>query len=271
MNSIQIKGQLVDFTVPKIMGIINITSDSFYKESRVMDEHFLLQRATRMLEEGADFLDIGGYSSRPGAIEVPEEEESRRVTQAIQALKKEHPEALISVDTFRAKVAKAAVEAGADLINDISGGELDATMFDVVAASGVPYILMHMRGNPQNMQQLTQYENLLEEIIDYFQQKLVQLQALGCTDIIVDPGFGFAKSVEQNYELLNQLPALKILDRPVLVGLSRKSMIYKKLNILPEEALNGTSILNTLAVKQGAAILRVHDVKEAKQIVQLLY
>ena len=252
------------------MGILNVTPDSFYSGSRLTGEKELLNQAGRMLEEGADLLDIGGYSSRPGAADIPLEEELRRVISAIGAIKKRFPEAHISIDTFRAPVANAAVEAGAGLINDISGGQLDESMFETVARLQVPYILMHMRGTPQTMTSQNQYENLLKEIIDYFAVKLNKLRLLGVKDIVADPGFGFAKNIQQNYTLLRNLPQLKVLDVPLLVGLSRKSLIWKSLGVSPEEAGNGSTVLNTLALQGGAAILRVHDVRLAKEAIHLL-
>ncbi|MDX1629008.1 MAG: dihydropteroate synthase, partial [Fulvivirga sp.] len=219
---------------------------------------------------GATFLDIGGYSSRPGASDISPEEEKKRVVPAIKAIRQHLPEAIISIDSFRAEVASSALAAGADMINDISGGELDKKMFDLVAEKNVPYVMMHMRGSPQNMVRKTNYQDLLSEIADYFQKKVDLLHKRGVSDIILDPGFGFAKNREQNFELLRELSYFNFLEMPILVGVSRKSMIYKSLNISPEEALNGTTVLNTLSLLQGANILRVHDVKEAVEIVKLL-
>jgi dihydropteroate synthase len=252
-----------------VMGILNVTPDSFYEGSRVVTEHDIVRKAERMLQEGASMLDVGGYSTRPGAQEVPEEEELERVKRAIRLLLRTFPKALISVDTFRSKVAKAAVEEGASIINDVSGGTLDAQMFKTVAELQVPYILMHMRGTPKTMSSLTNYNNLIGEILAYFHEKIFALQSLGVKDILVDPGFGFAKTVEQNFTLLNSLNHLKILGKPLLVGLSRKSMVWKTLSVTPEEALNGTTVLHTLALTKGASVLRVHDVKEAVQAVKL--
>ncbi len=253
------------------MGILNITPDSFYDGGKWFNNpEKIIGQASQMARDGAAIIDIGGYSSRPGAGHVNEEEEASRVVGAIEAVKYYNENILISVDTFRANVAKKAVDAGADIINDISGGALDDKMFETVAELGVPYILMHMRGTPQTMQQFTKYDDILLEMIDYFQRKVFKLRKLGCKDIIIDPGFGFAKDLNQNYLILKQLDQFNILNLPMLIGLSRKSMIYKKLNILPDLALNGTTALNAIAIQKGTAILRVHDVKEAREIVDLL-
>jgi dihydropteroate synthase len=251
------------------MGILNVTPDSFFSGSRTVTEKTVLERAEKLLTEGAAILDIGGYSSRPSALDIPTEEEKNRIVPAIKSIVTEFPEAVISVDTFRADVAEEAINAGAAIINDISGGSLDGKMFEVVAKLQVPYILMHMRGTPQTMQSLTQYDNLLPEMLRYFAEKTDTLKRLGVNDIILDPGFGFAKTVEQNYEVLNQLEIFRILELPILAGMSRKSMTYKALGIAPEEALNGTTALNMLALTKGAKILRVHDVKEAVQTIKL--
>ena len=269
-KTILVKGNLLDLSEPKIMGILNITPDSFYDGGKFKEETALLKQVEKMLAEGATFIDIGGYSSRPGAKDISEEVEKERVLPAVEIIIKKFPECIISVDTFRSTIAKLAVEAGASLINDISGGSLDKKMPEVVAALQVPYILMHMQGTPQTMNTLTNYENLLKEIVDYFHQKISMFQALGVKDIIIDPGFGFAKTIDQNFELLQKLDSMKILEKPILVGLSRKSTIWKTLSIKPEEALNGTTSLNTVALLKGANILRVHDVKEAMEIVKLL-
>ena len=252
------------------MGILNVTPDSFYSESRVkVSGTELMDRAARMVEEGADVLDIGGYSSRPGADEVSEEEELRRVIPAIQAIKSAFPQVLISIDSFRAKVVKAAIEEGADLANDISAGELDPEMIPTVGSLGVPYIAMHMRGNPQNMQKQTDYKDILSEIAKYFSGKLASCKKAGIKDVIIDPGFGFAKTLEQNYWILKNLSYFKSIQCPVLVGVSRKSMIYKVLGLSPDISLNGTTALHMAALINGANILRVHDVKEAKQTITL--
>ena len=269
-KTILVKGKIIDLSEPKVMGILNITPDSFFDGGKFIEETQILKQIEKMLTEGATFIDIGGYSSRPGAKDISEEEEKSRVLPAIEAALKNFPHCIISVDTFRSSIAKLAVEAGAGLINDISGGSLDKKMPEVVASLNVPYILMHMQGTPLTMATMTNYENLLKEMIDYFHQKILAFQAAGMKDIIIDPGFGFAKSIDQNFELLRKLDYLKILEKPLLVGLSRKSTIWKTLSIKPEEALNGTTVLNTVALLKGASILRVHDVKEAMEVVKLL-
>ncbi|MGB0523575.1 MAG: dihydropteroate synthase [Flammeovirgaceae bacterium] len=269
-KTLNIRGRLLDLAKPKVMGVINVTPDSFYDGGRFINEDSIILQADKLVNEGVDIIDIGGYSSRPGAHEVSEKEEIQRVYQAISLLKKSHPRTPISVDTFRADVAKKAVEAGAALVNDISGGTLDEDMFHIIAELRVPYIMMHMRGTPRTMQKLTQYEHILEEIIDFFRTRIKKLHQLGVYDIVVDPGFGFAKTLAQNYYLLNHLQAFEILECPILAGLSRKSMIYKQLGITPQDALNGTTVLNTIALQKGASILRVHDVKQAKEAIQLV-
>ncbi|PIQ46931.1 MAG: dihydropteroate synthase [Cytophagales bacterium CG12_big_fil_rev_8_21_14_0_65_40_12] len=251
------------------MGIVNVTPDSFYAASRQSRESEVIIAARKMLEEGALILDIGGYSSRPGAVDISIAEERQRVTKAIAAVIREFPNAFISIDTFRSEVAKAAIESGACMVNDISGGSLDNEMFDTVAQLKVPYVLMHMRGTPQNMVQLTAYDSLLKDIALFFAEKVSQLKAKGVNDIILDPGFGFAKTVAQGYEILQNLDYFKTLQLPLLVGLSRKSMIYRTLGITPEESLNGTTAANMAALINGASILRVHDVKEARETIQL--
>lgn len=223
-----------------------------------------------MIEEGADLIDVGGYSSRPGALDITQEEELDRVIPAVTAIRTNFPNAIISIDTFRSRVALEAIREGADMVNDISGGDLDPHMIRTVADLKVPYIAMHMRGTPQTMNQLTQYENVTKEVIDYFQRKLLALRKAGITDVIVDPGFGFAKTVVQNFELLRSLELFQILERPLLVGLSRKSMIWRTLNSTPELALNGTTALNAIALMKGATLLRVHDVREAREVIQLV-
>ena len=266
----QIKGRVYSLDKPKIMGILNLTPDSFFEGSRVrLEEKMILNTAEKMISEGADFLDIGGYSTRPGALDISMEEEVQRVAPGISLIKREFPETLISVDTFRSGVAKHAVESGADLINDISAGNLDPQMLSSVAKLDIPYIAMHMRGTPQTMQEETIYQDLIPEILSYFSQKLEQFRKLGIKDVIIDPGFGFAKTREQNFQLLRDLKSLRSLGLPILAGVSRKSMIYKTLQISPSEALNGTTALNMFALSQGANILRVHDVKEAKETVTL--
>jgi dihydropteroate synthase len=251
------------------MGILNITPDSFYAGSRHASLPEIIKKATSMVQDGAHILDIGGYSTRPGADDIPQELESQRILPVIQAIRKVIPEVYISVDTFRSAVARQAVEAGADIVNDVSGGELDPLMFQTVADLHVPYICMHMRGTPQTMTSLSGYENLLYEIINYFHKKVDRLHQSGVKDIIIDPGFGFAKTIEQSFELLRHLDHMRIIGKPILVGLSRKSMIWKTLNISADEALNGTTALNMAALQQGASIVRVHDVREAVQTVKL--
>lgn len=252
------------------MGILNVTPDSFHTGNRFGDEAALLERAEKMLSEGADFLDIGGYSTRPGAADISPEEEIRRVVPILEALSKRFPEAVLSIDTFRAAVARHATEAGAAIVNDVSGGLLDDAMFDTVAALGVPYILMHMRGTPQTMAGLNHYSDLIPDILDELHPKIARLRELGVKDIVIDPGFGFAKNAEQNYQLLRQADAFHAFGLPLLIGISRKSMIWKKLGIRPEEALNGTTVLNTIALQKGAHILRVHDVREARETIRLM-
>ncbi|MFN5462349.1 MAG: dihydropteroate synthase [Bacteroidota bacterium] len=255
---------------PKVMGVLNFSPDSFFEGSRIAtDEKSVLKRVEKMLEEGADILDVGGYSSRPHAEHIPVEEEIRRVVPAIAAIKKNFGEVIISIDTFRAAVVQAAVEMGAAMVNDISAGNLDESMLPTVAKLGVPYLAMHMRGNPQTMQEQTEYEDLIPDILNYFASKIEQFQKFGIKDILVDPGFGFAKTREQNFDLLRNLRSFRQLGFPVVVGVSRKSMIYKTLNLSPSEALNGTTALHMYALVQGAQILRVHDVKEAKETIQL--
>lgn len=268
-HTLNIRGKLLSLETPLVMGILNVTPDSFYAETRISSEKDLIQTAAKMLEDGAGILDIGGYSSRPGASDISEEDEIKRVVPAIKQLISHFPDSVISVDTFRSKVAKQAVEAGASIINDISAGQQDAEMFNTVASLKVPYIAMHMKGNPQNMVHQTKYDNLLLEITNYFYNKLFKLHSLGITDIIIDPGFGFSKTKEQSLHLLNNLEIFKTIEAPLLVGISRKSLIYKTLDTTSEKALNGTTILNTIAILKGALILRVHDVKEAVEIVKL--
>ncbi|MGB1104293.1 MAG: dihydropteroate synthase [Crocinitomicaceae bacterium] len=252
------------------MGILNVTPDSFFAGSRVNNEADILSKAEAMIAAGATILDIGGYSSRPGATDISEEEEIKRVTGPISAIRDQFPEVLISIDTFHSRVAQAAVEAGAAIVNDISGGQIDPDMIPTVADLNCPYILMHMRGTPQNMSKNTNYEYLVKDLIKYFSERIALAKAAGIKDIILDPGFGFSKKVDQNYELLNKLELLHVLEHPVLVGVSRKSMIYKTLNCSPEDSLNGTTVLNTISLMKGAQILRVHDVKEAVEAVTLI-
>jgi dihydropteroate synthase len=252
------------------MGVLNVTPDSFYDGGRYSDEKSIVSQAEKMLDEGATFIDVGAYSSRPGASDVPAEEEGARAVQAIRWIKREFPDALVCIDTFRSAVAKAAVREGACMVNDISGGDLDPEMLNTVATLNVPYVVMHMRGTPQTMTSLTKYENLYTEILSYFAQKLDGLTRAGVADVILDPGFGFAKNIPQNFELLKHLDIFKCFGRPLLVGLSRKSMVWKTLGISPGEALNGTTALNAIAIAKGASILRVHDVKEAREVVKLM-
>ena len=265
------KGILHTFEKPIVMGILNITPDSFFAGSRVNEEDGILTRAKDMIDEGASILDIGGYSSRPGAEDISENEEIERIITPILTIRKAFPEVLISVDTFRSKVARAGIEAGANMINDISGGQLDAAMFRTVAELNCPYILMHIRGTPQNMSNNTDYNNIISDLVQYFSKRIALAHSAGIKDIIIDPGFGFSKTVEQNYVVLKSLEYLHVLEKPILLGVSRKSMIYKTLNTSPEESLNGTTILNTIGLMKGTQILRVHDVKEAKEAIDLLH
>lgn len=270
MYTINCKGRLIDLSTPKVMGIINVTPDSFYDGGNTFSLKSILTQADTMISEGAAFLDVGGYSSRPGATEVSEKEELERVVPAIEAIVNEFSEVPISVDTFRAKVAKAGIDSGAAIINDISGGQADETMFKTVAALKVPYVLMHMRGTPQTMLNQTNYTNVTRDVLFYFSERIAKAKEAGIADIIVDPGFGFAKTRPQSFELLNDLEQFKLLNCPILAGVSRKSMIYKSLDVIPSEALNGTTVLHTIALQKGASILRVHDVKEAMECILLL-
>ena len=263
------KGQLVSLETPLVMGVLNITPDSFYDGGRYVRPGEVLKQTEKMLREGAAFIDVGAYSSRPGADHVSEEEELSRILPIVELLLKEFPEALLSIDTFRSNVARKCVAAGAAMINDISGGSLDPKMIATIGSLKVPYIMMHMRGTPQTMSGLTDYENLLESILFYFSEKIAQAREAGIVDLVLDPGFGFAKTLEQNYQLLKNLNLLQQLDYPLLVGVSRKSMIYKLLDQSPAEALNGTTALNMYSLTKGANILRVHDVKEAVECVRL--
>ncbi len=260
---------MYDISEPKVMGILNVTPDSFYDGGRHFDTSDALKQVEMMVDAGADMVDVGGYSSRPGAENVSAQEESNRAIPIISAISKEHPALPISVDTFRSEVAIEALESGASLVNDISGGNLDPKMYELISSRNVPYILMHMRGTPQTMAKETDYQKVVLEVVEDLQDKVNKLRDLGVNDIIVDPGFGFAKTVEQNYEILKNLEYFKVLNLPLLVGLSRKSMVYKTLDITPEQALNGSTVLNTIALMKGANILRVHDVKEAKEAVKL--
>ncbi|WP_354305518.1 dihydropteroate synthase [Pedobacter sp. UYP1] len=268
--TLNLKGELLDLSRPCVMGILNLTPDSFYSNSRMGSIDAALERAEICLKEGAAFIDIGAYSSRPGAAGVTTDEELRRMIPAIAAISKRFPEAKLSIDTFRAKVARESIAAGAHVVNDISGGNLDELMFETVAALNVPYILMHMQGTPQTMQQKPVYKNIGLEVVDYLAEKVNALKALGVKDIILDPGFGFAKNTTHNYQLMNQLENLGVFGLPVLVGISRKSMIYKLLGTTADEALNGTTVLNTIALQKGAVILRVHDVKAAVECISIV-
>lgn len=268
-KTLNVNGRLIDLSVPRTMGVLNVTPDSFFDGGRYETRDAILRQAEKMISEGADFIDIGGYSTRPGAREIPVEDERARVVAAVSTIAKRFPGTIISVDTFRSEVAVAAVEAGASMINDVSAGSLDDTMFTTVARLGVPYIAMHMRGTPQTMQGLTDYQDIVLDIIDYFHKKLHTLRQLGVKDVVIDPGFGFSKTVSQNFHLLHHLQTFSILQRPVLVGLSRKSMIWRTLETDPASALNGTTALNTIALIKGADILRVHDVREANELIKL--
>jgi dihydropteroate synthase len=267
--TINCKGQLIDLSLPKVMGILNVTPDSFYDGGRFVSDEKMLSQVEQMLQDGATFIDIGGQSSKPNAEIVSVDEELKRVVFAVDLILKNFPEAIISIDTFNSKVAQIAVETGAAIINDISAGILDDNMFETIAKLQVPYIMMHMRGTPQTMSKMTNYDDLVKDILFYFSEKVAKARSFGINDLIVDPGFGFAKTLGQNFELLNKLELFQILELPILVGISRKSMIYKMLETTPENALNGTSVLNTIALTKGANILRVHDVKEAVECVKL--
>lgn len=268
---INVNGQLMDFERPRVMGILNVTPDSFYAGSRQQTTEDITHRVHQIIEEGGDIIDIGAYSSRPFAEDVSPEEEMRRLRQGLGIVRKVAPEAIISVDTFRSDVARMCVEEfDVAIINDISGGEMDQHMFATIAELQVPYILMHMKGTPQDMQVNPGYEHLLKEVLYYFSKKVAQLHDLGVKDIILDPGFGFGKTIDDNYLLLEHLDDFQILELPILVGVSRKSMIYKVLGITPEDALNGTTALNTIALMKGADLLRVHDVREATEVINIV-
>ena len=272
MNSLvhrylNVNGQLLDLSVPQVMGILNVTPDSFYAGSRMQTEADIAQRAQQILSEGASIIDIGAYSSRSNAENISSEEEMHRLRMGLEVLKRNHPDAIISVDTFRADVAEWCVEEyGVAIINDIAAGEMDSEMFETVARLGVPYIMMHMQGTPQSMQAEPHYDNLLKEIFMYFAKKIQQLRDLGVKDIVLDPGFGFGKTLEHNYELMAHLEEFKVFELPLLVGISRKSMIYRLFGSTPQEALNGTTVLDTIALMKGADIIRVHDVREAVEL-----
>ncbi|HLP35593.1 dihydropteroate synthase [Lacibacter sp.] len=268
MYTLNCKGRLLVLDKPVVMGILNITPDSFYSGSRIQQSE-VLQKARQMINEGATILDIGGQSTRPGSARLTADEELKRVLPAIEAIRKEFPSVFLSIDTFHAKVAKETVAAGIDIVNDISAGDMDTAMLSTVAALKVPFIAMHMQGTPDTMQQNPNYENITKEVVDYFIQKTTACKAAGIVDLILDPGFGFGKTISHNFQLLKSMEALQIFNVPILAGLSRKSTIWKTLEITPEEALNGTTVLNTIALTKGASILRVHDVKEAVEAITL--
>ncbi|MGV7106380.1 dihydropteroate synthase [Flavobacterium sp. U410] len=268
--TINCKGNLIDLTQPKVMGILNITPNSFYDGGKYKTGIDFLNQTEKMLAEGATFIDLGAYSSKQGAEFVSEEEEINRILPIVEMILKQFPEALLSIDTFRAQVAKRSVEHGAALINDIAAGFLNEKMLETVAELQVPYIMMHMKGDPNTMQSLAQYEDITKEVTYYFSERVNAARALGINDLILDPGFGFAKTLDQNYELLSKVDFLSVFGLPMLIGISRKSMIYKLLETNPQEALNGTTVLNTIALQKGVQILRVHDVKEAVECVALV-
>lgn len=271
IKSININGELLDFSTPLVMGILNVTPDSFYSGSRKQSEEEIVSRVCQILEEGGKIVDIGGQSTTPTSTLIPAKEELKRLEPTLRLVRKEFPNTILSIDTFYSEVAGPAVEKyGVNIINDISGGQIDDNMFETVARLNVPYILMHMRGTPQTMQQHTRYDNFIQDILYYFSEKISKLNLLGVNDIIIDPGFGFSKTTDQNYQLMAYLKYFNIFDVPILVGISRKSMIYKLLECTPQESLNGTSALNTFALLSGANILRVHDVKEAVECVKIV-
>jgi dihydropteroate synthase len=270
MSTINCKGTLINLSTPKVMGIVNVTPDSFFDGGKLTNSNEILFQVEKMLVDGATFIDLGGYSSKPGAEFVSEIEELNRVIPVVKLLVEKFPDILLSIDTFRSEVAKQAIENGAALINDISAGLLDEKMLETVAKLQVPYIMMHMKGTPQTMQSLANYDDLLKEMNYYFSERIAKARRFGLNDIIIDPGFGFAKTLEHNYELLQNLELLQFHDLPILAGISRKSMIYKALETAPEEALNGTTFLHAFCLQKGANILRVHDVKEAVECVKLM-
>lgn len=267
--TINCKGQLIDLSTPKVMGILNITPNSFFDGGMYKNESEVLSRVEKMMSEGATFIDVGAYSSKPSAEFVSEKEEIERIIPFIDSIIKHFPNAILSIDTFRSEVAKACIESGAAIINDISAGLLDDKMLETIAKYKTPYIMMHMKGTPQTMQKFIQYDDIVKEILFYFSERIAAARHLGINDLIVDPGFGFAKTTEQNYEVFKKMDLFELFELPVLIGISRKSMIYKTLNFSAEEALNGTTVLNTIALTKGANILRVHDVKEAVECVTL--
>ncbi len=268
--TINCAGKLVDLSTPKIMGILNVTPDSFYDGGVHNSDKKILKHVEKMLNDGAVFIDIGAYSSRPNGINIDENEELNRVVPALELVNNKFPETIISIDTFRSKVAETCLNSGASIINDISAGEMDKKMMKIVGKYKVPYVMMHMKGNPQNMMNKINYDKMLKEIMQYFSKKINQAISHKINDIIIDPGFGFAKDVNQNFDLLNNMDILKILEKPMMVGISRKSMIYKSLQTNAKESLNGTTVLNTISLIKGASILRVHDVKEANECVKLI-
>ena len=267
--TINCKGQLIDLASPKVMGILNVTPNSFFDGGKYKTESVILSQVGKILTDGATFIDVGAYSSKPSAEFVSEKEELNRIVPVVNLILEKFPDCLISIDTFRSEVAKVCLENGAAIINDISAGNLDDKMLETIAKYNVPYIMMHMRGTPQTMQTMTNYDNIVKEMLFYFSQRIAEARSLGINDLIIDPGFGFAKTLEQNYEVLQKLELFEMLELPLLVGFSRKSMIYKTLNSNAQEALNGTSVLNTIALTKGVKILRVHDVKEAMECVTL--
>ncbi|MBS3808065.1 MAG: dihydropteroate synthase [Bacteroidales bacterium] len=267
---IHCRATFMDLSVPRIMGIVNVTPDSFYEGSQTMQEEAVMKQADRMVCEGVDIVDVGGYSSRPGAEHISQQEELSRLLPALEKIRAAYPDLILSVDTFRPEVARIVVEDyDVDIINDISAGEMGPSMFETIADLNVPYIMMHMKGTPQNMKEKAHYQEMMKEITRYFSARVDGLRRLGVKDIILDPGFGFGKTIDHNYQLLSRLEELKIFGLPLMVGLSRKSMIYKVLNVSPDQALNGTTVLNTLALERGANLLRVHDVKQAREIITL--
>jgi dihydropteroate synthase len=263
------KGQLINLSTPKIMGILNVTPNSFFDGGKYSNENELRSQVEKMIAQGATFIDIGAYSSKPNAEFVSEAEEIARIVPVISLIQKQYPEVLLSIDTFRSEVARVCIENGAAIINDISAGKLDEKMLETIAKYNVPYVMMHLRGTPQTMQTYTNYDDVVKEMLLYFSERIAQARYFGINDLIIDPGFGFAKTVEQNYEVLQKLELFNILELPILAGISRKSMIYKTLGTVPEKALNGTTVLNTLALTKRAKILRVHDVKEAMECLTL--
>lgn len=270
MKTINCKGNLIDLSTPKVMGVINLTPDSFYDGGKLTSEKEILLKANKMLQEGATFLDLGAYSSRPGAQFVSEKEEIHRLLPVIKILLNEFPETLLSIDTFRSNVANESIYAGASLINDISAGTLDDHMFKIIAQHQVPYVMMHMRGTPETMMQNTDYTDLTKEVIYYFSERIAKARSFGINDLIIDPGFGFSKTLDQNYELFNDLELFRYLNVPLLIGISRKSMIQKKIKTTAADSLNGTTALHAIAIQKDVSILRVHDVKEAFETINLL-